>query len=434
MLGLPAMTLSSRSYQFASAAGAALLLTLWALVASDRGRRPWVMAAFGLAAGVMLLTRPMTVAFLPGLGLATVVVLQWSRRVVLHLAIATLMALAVAGPWWFRSRDQLRDYLFSYGYGSDATDYGGQNVLARALNRLGAGLGDLRPLFVLLGLVTTALVLVHLVRWRRSGRSLREWTGARREIAGMLLVIGVGYAALFSTANLGVWFELPLELVGLAAVISLAGLVGGAGMARLGVAAVTLAAISFAVSLTDRGGEYDLGEPRGVVQGLLFGGLYDQARDVVVADARFGSNDASVRDAASEEWAEVSRDLVGRLDDRTTGQDAPVVTLTGSTQLVNANTLMLAHELRGEDRLWYEVPDTRAPDALLEQYLTTERGTSPRTMVILRPRSERLPQDRESDRLRSLALDRGWEMVESLPWPDGGTAEILVHPDDVGAD
>lgn len=425
VLTMPAMTLSARTYQFAGATGAALLLALWALLSSDRGRRPLLMLGFGVSVGAMLLTRPMSAGFLPGVVLAVLILVDWSWLTARWVAMSAAVSVLVAGPWWYRSRDELSDYLFDYGYGDEASNYGGASLLGRLGERLASGLGDLRVPMVIVGFVTVGFVVASGLRWRRSGVSIRDWPPARRDLAALVAVVVAGYVALMSTANLGVWFELPVELVVVVLVGAAGGLVGGVAMRRLGAAALIVSGVSFAVSLTDPGGEYDVSTPRGLVQGMFYGGLWDRSTDPVVNDERFASNDADVRRAAADEWAAASRGLVEVLGDVTADDTYSLVTMSGSTQLVNTNTLGVAYELESVDAPDFEVPDTRAPEEFLLPYLEPAGGDLVRTLLIVQPTTEQLREDVGADTFRRLAIEEGWSVVDSVDLPDGGVAEIL---------
>ena len=99
---------------------------------------------FGVAVGLMFLSRTMTLGYAPAVAVAGLVVAGWDRRRLLRLVGAGLVAVAVAGPWYFWNRGPIFDYLFSYGYGDRAARFGPDSVVDRAelrIDRLAEAVG-----------------------------------------------------------------------------------------------------------------------------------------------------------------------------------------------------------------------------------------------------------------------------------------------------
>jgi 4-amino-4-deoxy-L-arabinose transferase-like glycosyltransferase len=429
VLALPGMVGSARSFQFAAALGAFMLLGLWALLSSDRGHRRSAMVAFGAAVGAMLLARTMAVGFVPGMALAALIIVRRDRRGLVNAGLAACTALVVAGPWWYASRQALQDYLFRFGYGDRATEFGGSNVAVRAASRSLTLLGDIRLPFLLLGAVTVGVITVDAVRHRRAAGSLRDWPAAERGVAAVAAPSLLGAAALMSTANLGVWFELPLTLPAVVAVVSAARLIDRPVTRTLATIAVVTAAVTFLVSLTDRGGAYNLSEPRGFGQALLFGGLEERQPDVGKADPRLRSNDPAVQQAAALEWWDTTvavNDRVKQLQDESPDL---VLTQSGSSQLFNGQSLRLATELGSLTPLDAREPDTGAPaETLMPQVEPFAEGRR-RVLLLMFPEAvEPFPADRQVDRLAAFAADADWRPTQTFRLPDGGSVSILDHP------
>ncbi|MGZ4356688.1 MAG: ArnT family glycosyltransferase, partial [Gaiellaceae bacterium] len=96
---IPAVTDYTRLYHFAMPAALWVTVALWALIRSDGFDRRRYSLAFGAALGVMVLTRTMTLSYLPGFAIAALVqVLQGHRTTqrALNAALATAAALVVA--------------------------------------------------------------------------------------------------------------------------------------------------------------------------------------------------------------------------------------------------------------------------------------------------------------------------------------------------
>jgi 4-amino-4-deoxy-L-arabinose transferase-like glycosyltransferase len=167
-LALPTALVAARSYQFNLGASAFLLGAVWALLASDRGRRPWPMAAMGLCAAAMTMSRTMTVGYLPALALGAAIGIRWDRRGLRSAGIAAGAFLLAAGPWWLTSWDGATAYLRRNGSSEFSEYWGPADVAGRVVERLGRLLVDLRIPLLLLG---TVVVVLGLVSARRHPRS-----------------------------------------------------------------------------------------------------------------------------------------------------------------------------------------------------------------------------------------------------------------------
>ena len=125
----PLLVIYSRSFHFAMPATACTTLVLLCLIKSEQGVRwPWVIA-FGVFVGLMPLARTMTVAFVPGLGVAALAyaaVAAPDERLkrVGRLAISGVVACVTSLTWLFFNGRYVADYLLSFGYGARAEEYG----------------------------------------------------------------------------------------------------------------------------------------------------------------------------------------------------------------------------------------------------------------------------------------------------------------------
>lgn len=427
VLCLPAVVNSARTFQYAMAVGACALLALWALVSSERGGRRWPMVAFGAAAGAMLLARTMALGFLPALAVSAIIVVRPRRRELTNLGLAAATALLVAGPWWYTSRDELYDYLFRFGYGDQAGLYGSQDLMTRLVDRIGTGVGDVRLPFLLIALVALVWLVVNAVSTGlRDG--MRAWPLLNRDLAAIAGFVVGAYLALMSTANQGVWFELPVEVVAVTGLIAAVTLVGGPPARYLGIAAVLVGASTILVSWLDRGGPYDEGTPVGFVQALAVGGLDEKERVLADADEGFLSNDRSTRATAARKWWQLNEGLVSLLGASRPTSRTNSVLFSGSSHLLNGQTLLLAYELAGQDPPPLYVPDTRDSDDELRDLLSVDdAGDRPRVLIAA-PSSLPFPEDREHDRLARVAAGLDYTVVASRKMPDGGTVELWVPP------
>jgi MFS family permease len=124
----PVIIIFSRTFQFATPAALVMTLALVAILRSQRFARVTWAAVFGLCLGLMPLARTMTIAFLPGLVAAALVVVMADphhRPRSLALLLGSLvLAVLVSATWLWPNGRVVAQYLVSYGYGGHALDYG----------------------------------------------------------------------------------------------------------------------------------------------------------------------------------------------------------------------------------------------------------------------------------------------------------------------
>lgn len=434
MLLLPVSVVASRSYQYSIGVAAFMALALWALLASDRGRDRWRMVGFGASIGAMVLCRTMAAAFVPGLGLAALVVLDRSRRSWTNLVVAAASAFAVAGPWWLVQWDNIFAYLRENAYG-DRAHYWGSVAFGDRVRDQTEFFGNDFRLLVVIGAVAFALAFLLLVG-RRLRHASPSWEGSRRLLVALLVAAVLGRAALLSTSNLGFWFAHPLDVTIIAASVAfIAGVPRGdqAILRRwkpvLGGATVVFLLVSFSVSLgLEAGGKLPEDDWRWAFvsdHAALQGGNLE-------ADPRLASDDADVRRAAADEWWHASVELakaVDRLDDR---HPSLLQTVVGEIHLLNLNTIGLAEEVTGYGRHALQVVNTlEPPDERLRADLTPTLNGIPRVIIDVRGRSLGFPNGRGRARYIRLAEDEGWIAGASVPLPDGGTVVVFTHPDSI---
>jgi len=102
--GMPAVIDYTRLFHFAVPATACATVALWALLASDGLRRRAYALAAGAFIGLMVLSRTMTLAYLPGFALAAALQLLFRRETlrmrVTNVVLASVVATAVAATWY----------------------------------------------------------------------------------------------------------------------------------------------------------------------------------------------------------------------------------------------------------------------------------------------------------------------------------------------
>ncbi len=211
--GMPAVIDYTRLFHFAVPATACATVALWALLASDGLRRRAYALAAGAFIGLMVLSRTMTLAYLPGFALAAALQLLFRRETlrmrVTNVVLASVVATAVAATWYAPNAGSVRSYLVGAGYGANAASFGTQHPVLS----VGFWSKELRlvvqQLYGPLALALTACLLAGMVsviatrsdRWLRSTQALAA--------LGLLAFVLAGYLVLTTSRNEGTAFALP---------------------------------------------------------------------------------------------------------------------------------------------------------------------------------------------------------------------------------
>jgi 4-amino-4-deoxy-L-arabinose transferase-like glycosyltransferase len=214
----------TREYIFALPTAAFLSCAVYALLRSDGMRlRLWSIAC-GASVGLMLLSRTMAVAFVPGVVVAAALLILLRRREdiwprLLNLGLAGLAGTLVAATWYWRNLQPVIDYLTNYGYGSQAQYYGQEDsplswdrLKTVAERMIQSDLLVPLALLIFAGLLALGIVLVLRVRDAEDRRTelLRLAAG---DAFAVLIVAAAGYAALMSSQNGGNGFTFPIAML-----------------------------------------------------------------------------------------------------------------------------------------------------------------------------------------------------------------------------
>jgi hypothetical protein len=277
--------------------------------------------------------------------------------------------------------------------------------------------------------------LVALVRWwRRADRSgglaaARAFVDRHRPTLVVWAVVVIGWISLLSSSNIGTYFQLPLELLAVAAVVDLAVRLGGRIPRRLGPWAVAVAAVNLAlISHWQIGASVPMGG--GTLSLNAFGGVEtSQAIDFTSGDPRFGPTRSTVvRQQAMAEWAGAANEVAAAVDDLTPRGESVVQTFVGDVRLFQATTLQLAEELTGRGRSPWEAPNAKSAVGDGSVSLAPKVGKRRRILVAVlakrRISQEGYPPEPIIRRARRL----GWTVAASVPLPDGGKVDLMVPP------
>lgn len=127
----PVIVNFSRSFHFAIPATFVMTLCLFAMCKSARFEKAGWAMLFGLSLGLLPLARTITIAFIPGVvaGAFVYVIAEPSRRHqrLLMLSGSLLLAVLTAATWLVPNEKGVFDYLFSFGYGTRAVEFGGKH-------------------------------------------------------------------------------------------------------------------------------------------------------------------------------------------------------------------------------------------------------------------------------------------------------------------
>ncbi len=223
----PVLLAYSRGFDFAELAAACLASALYFAHRSHGFTRTLPSLGWGVSLGLMLLSRTMTVAFVPGLLLAVLVPAaargSWSS--LLRIVGGIAMGAAVAATWYAANLVSVFSYLTSAGYGPAAALYGSprslfsvgdwfQFLLTNANLYLYAG----EAIFLLVGWLACLGIAIQKCAPRdsfdgRPGSLLRQfrgWADSDTPVAACAIVVVTGLVALMSSRNGGSGFVAPL--------------------------------------------------------------------------------------------------------------------------------------------------------------------------------------------------------------------------------
>jgi 4-amino-4-deoxy-L-arabinose transferase-like glycosyltransferase len=217
MIALPVVTDYSRTFHFAVPAAALLTAAAWALARSDGMQsRRWALLA-GVLLGCTVLARTMTIAYLPGVGAAALVLAcrrPDTRRRLGSLAILAGATVVVAATWYAPNGNyrSVGHYLGGTGYGAAAGRYGSaSSPLSIGYWLKQARVTTMQELYLPLALALLGCIIVWLLTCWRGALGARALIVALRdsEVVIPLLIVVEGYLALTSSRNVGTAFSLP---------------------------------------------------------------------------------------------------------------------------------------------------------------------------------------------------------------------------------
>ena len=351
----------TRTFHFVLASTAFLCLAVWALIKSDGLLRRWWVVLGGLATGLMLLSRTYTLVFLPGLAVATLVLVLGAGRAhrgraLVNVGLGAAAASAVAAWWWVPNMKSVFDYLTGVGFRNQGYNPKSSPLTAGFWT---APLSQLVSTGLYLGCAAVLMISFLLYLWisvsarRHAAGDAR--TGMSRVVAGAVSPVGivaivtaVSYLALTSGSDRGTGFVVPLiPLVVALGVASIASR-GGALRAILAIALVASVAVP-AIGKTTVSGP--LATFRCVQISTIGCVTVTDSRAVWERELPYvgmsGTNPEAARAGPPGAWVRVvDRAAVWVHETAITSNTFPVVFFASLDPLFNTNTVTLAWSQR----------------------------------------------------------------------------------------
>jgi 4-amino-4-deoxy-L-arabinose transferase-like glycosyltransferase len=457
VLTVPGVIDFSRSYQFVIPSTALVVCATYALLASEGlARRGWALA-WGALLGLTLLSRTMTLAFVPGQLAAAAWMLyarrsaiepRLTRRRLVNLGLGGLAMVLVALPWYSASGGTVFRYLTGFGYGAESTAFGaersplapsywGQEAAEAAAGLLYFPLALLLAASLLLGAVALA------IRLRRTPGEQR-----RAAIHGMvsgdgfivLLLFVEGYVALTSSRNQGVGFAVPMiPLAVLLAVVALDRLPWRRRAAALAIAFAAVGAFNFTMKLgvSESLGELRTVDPPGTrvltvsngegwIQGYVRG-----AESFALAELGRPAPPAAPtsRPAAREKaWLPFYGRVVGGIEQASdrAGRE-PQFVIGVDEPLVNPYVFELAARRRLGTRLVVDTLLAPQPAGVYRAVLAQMRP-APNAVLLVRPPGMPFYPPADQGNLARALVSLGFARRDVLRLPDERRAVLLQRP------
>lgn len=428
----------ARSFHFALPATALTTLALLCLVRSERfSKLRWALL-FGISIGLMPLARTMTIAFLPGLVLGATVYSIMGQghqiRRLLILGSAFLLAIATAASWLGFNGVYVFDYLFNFGYGTKAVEYGakvslfGWNAWTDTVWQFLAYTYLPHALVVVAGLGAMILLMAHRIKQRQI-RSFFKGTLAAPSFPIVICIVEA-LVALTSSQNKGTAFIAPIVPAILILSIYLVHIAYGVrSYHRLFKMSVILSLVVVTLPMLDL--TWRPAKPWMIALPWL--------KEVMVSDGRgplqqyedFGKVEPQTepgqpRDrAALQPWLTLNQTTARVLQSFV--HDPSAVALGFRGFLYNINTIRLQIVLTGADII-HLIPidpfETNGIDSKYQTWLTTGSAASACFLITLRDDKEDIQPPVLKHHMEEAAYQTGFLPVQAWPSPDGNVVTL----------
>lgn len=211
-----AIALYSRTFNFSISSALFFALAVFSFIkCASFTNRKWSIF-LGVSLAFMILSRTMTIAFLPSFFIIFLMSVFFGNESIAkinykNIILALLSFSFFAIPWYFINFKSVFGYLFSFGYGAQASEYGsdlGIFTLANLSDRIKA-LADSYG-FIQFSILILLLLLVLL---KIEKRDLKISIIKKSEIFQISILILLSFFTLFTSRNRGSGFDVPLMAI-----------------------------------------------------------------------------------------------------------------------------------------------------------------------------------------------------------------------------
>jgi 4-amino-4-deoxy-L-arabinose transferase-like glycosyltransferase len=426
----------THEYIFALPTAAFLSCLVYALIRSE-GMLRWRWAvACGAAIGLMMLSRTMAVAFLPGIGVAALLAIAVNYRDeltkrLLNLGLLVLSAVLVAATWYWENFGPVYDYLTEFGYGSQAQNYGEDasffswerfKTVAEKIIQ-----GDLlvpMSFLVVIGLIACGVAVVQ----RLLGAEDRRAEALRilgSNAMALLIVAAAGFGALMSSQNGGFGFTFPVAmLLPPLAVVALRFY-----RAAIVPAAVLVVAIATVNLLANSNVSDDISEPR-LVEVPAFGEMpWISGEPAAVGNVRQQAPGPRTRFTSEDEgYVAVDKEMAKTLLEEIAPEGVPrLVAFASRNRVVSTNSIGLA----GTVDFRRGIPFTQLlaePDSVAhyEEQITGPDLGEPTAVVTTSTEQGDFEPLVTQAKVETALKNLDFSLVRQVPMPDGRRLRVWV--------
>jgi hypothetical protein len=427
-----------REYIFALPTATFLACSVYALLRSDGLRGRWWSIACGACLGLMLLSRTMSIAFVPGVLLAACLSGFMRGREELgnrsiNFVLLVVTGVAVGATWYLKNLHKVIDYLTNYGYGSHSKYYGAEHALISwgrfkdvADRMMVSDLLAPMSLLLFVGLIAGGVMLA---------RRLLDAEDRRGELTKVLaadwlivlIVFVVGFAGLMSSRNGGNGFTFPLAvLLPTLAVLALRGARRAVVVPVVVLVAAIAALNTFATS--------DISESTAQVRTVdvpLFGYIpwVDGRPNAVLRIREQISGPATHFDEHDKAWLKLDNQLadillkpIGR------GKTQPVVVMGSRHRVFNTNTITLAAVLKYHAGIPFIQLEAEPTDTIAN-YLREIRESpfdEPSVFITTSTEAGDFPPVVSQPKAEAVARRLGFKVARRYRLPDGRQARVWM--------
>ena len=429
---VPLMIEYTHEYIFAVPAAAAANVAIWAALRSDWMRRKRFTVVWGIALGAMLITRTMTIAFLPSFALLAAVQVVGSaqrRRSLIGVACGLGAGVLVAGPWYSAQGSTVWRYLTAFGYGAASARHGAARSPLSPMSWLATAHRDVNayvwlPLAVVLVAGVVALLTALMMRLvRRRLPSVRTIIGSPWFY--LAVVVAEGLLVLQSSRNLGSGFPAPVFPAML--VLAVAGL-AKAGLRRrsYGCVAMGIVAALCLPSLIATTGFNKAAGQAVDLPGLGSFTIVDARDAYLIYASQYG--ELNLGDLRGAKWRRANDDLMSAVDSVVGAPPQMPVVFAFDHSLVNTNTLqweeLMSH---GVSPAIYLLSTSAIGSAGYSAQLYQMLGSGHGVVLLSSDPVGMFPPVLDQMAVRGSLAQLGFALKRMVPLPDGSDVEVWAR-------